>query len=83
MHMYLVQENRRFDLLANGLGAEGAYVTTPEECNAARAQAYRRARDEKLSTLINCQAIKEFTSPRDYPPGISLPPEPGVGAAAH
>ena len=83
MHMYLFQENLRYDLLAKGLGAEGDYVTTPEEFNAALAQAYRRARDEKLSTLINCQAIKEFTSPRDYPPGISLPPEPGVGAAAH
>jgi thiamine pyrophosphate-dependent acetolactate synthase large subunit-like protein len=83
MHMYLFQENLRYDLLAKGLGAEGDYVTTAEAFNAALARAYRRARDEKVSTLINCQAIKEFTSPRDYPPGISLPPEPGVGAAAH
>jgi len=29
------------------------------------------------------QALKEFTSGRDYPPGIALPTEPGVGAFAH
>ena len=50
---------------------------------AALARSYKIARDEKMSTLINCQAIKEFTSGRDYPPGIALNPEPGVGAVAH
>lgn len=83
MHMYLFQENLRYDLLAQGLGAAGDYVSTPEDFRAALARAYKRARDEKVSTLINCQAIKEFTSPRDFPPGISLNAEPGTGAVAH
>ncbi|WP_165787060.1 thiamine pyrophosphate-binding protein [Pseudohalioglobus lutimaris] len=83
MHMYLFQENLRYDLMAKGLGANGEYVRTPEEFRAALARAYKLARDEKVSSLINCQAIKEFTSPRDYPPGIALNAEPGTGAVAH
>lgn len=83
MHMYLFQENLRYDKLAEGLGARGEYVRQPKEFKAALARAYKAARDEKLSTLINCQAIKEFTSGRDYPPGIALNVEPGTGAVAH
>jgi thiamine pyrophosphate-dependent acetolactate synthase large subunit-like protein len=83
MHMYLFQENLRYDQMAEGLGANGEYVRTPEEFRAALARSYKLARDEKVSSLINCQAIKEFTSPRDFPPGISLNAEPGTGAVAH
>ncbi len=83
MHMYLFQENLRYDKMAEGLGANGAYVRTQAELQAALAQAYKLARNEKISSLINCQGLKEFTSGRDYPPGISLPHEPGVGAVAH
>jgi thiamine pyrophosphate-dependent acetolactate synthase large subunit-like protein len=83
MHMYLFQENLRYDQMAQGLGANGEYVRTPEDFRAALARAYKLARDEKVSTLINCQALKEFTSPRDFPPGISLNAEPGTGAVAH
>jgi thiamine pyrophosphate-dependent acetolactate synthase large subunit-like protein len=83
MHMYLFQENLRYDQMAQGLGAHGEYVRTPEDFRAALARCYKLARDEKVSCLINCQALKEFTSPRDYPPGISLNAEPGTGAVAH
>lgn len=83
MHMYLFQENLRYDQMAQGLGANGEYVRTPQEFREALARAYRLGRDEKVSTLINCQALKEFTSPRDFPPGISLNAEPGTGAVAH
>lgn len=83
MHMYLFQEHLRYDQMAQALGARGDYVRTPEDFRAALARAYKAARDEKASTLINCQAIREFTSGRDYPPGISLNAEPGVGAVAH
>jgi thiamine pyrophosphate-dependent acetolactate synthase large subunit-like protein len=82
MHMYLFQENLRYDQMAQGLGANGEYVRTPEDFRAALARAYKLARNEKVSSLINCQALKEFTSPRDYPPGISLNAEPGSGAVA-
>ncbi len=83
MHMYLFQENLRYDRMAQGLGANGAYVRTPEEFRIALAEAYKLARNDKVCSLINCQALKEFTSPRDYPPGISLNAEPGTGAVAH
>lgn len=83
MHMYLFQENLRYDKLAEGLGARGEYVRTPEQFKAALARSYKIAADEGISTIINCQALKEFTSARDYPPGVSLNPEPGVGAFAH
>ncbi|MFN2167119.1 MAG: thiamine pyrophosphate-dependent enzyme, partial [Anaerolineae bacterium] len=83
LQMYLFQENLRYDQMAQGLGANGEYVRSVEEFRAALARAYKLARDEKVSSLINCQAIKEFTSPRDYPPGIALNAEPGVGAVAH
>jgi len=83
LQMYLFQENLRYDQMAQGLGANGEYVRTVDEFRAALARAWKLARDEKVSSLINCQALKEFTSPRDYPPGIALNAEPGVGAVAH
>jgi thiamine pyrophosphate-dependent acetolactate synthase large subunit-like protein len=83
LQMYLFQENLRYDQMAQGLGANGEYVRTVEEFRAALARAWKLARDQKVSSLINCQALKEYTSPRDYPPGVSLNPEPGVGAVAH
>jgi thiamine pyrophosphate-dependent acetolactate synthase large subunit-like protein len=83
MHMYLFQENLRYDKMAEGLGARGEYVQTPEELREALKRSYQAATKESASTLINVQALKEFTSGKDYPPGIALPPEPGVGAFAH
>jgi len=83
MHMYLFQENLRYDQMAQGLGANGEYVHTPEGFREALARAYKLARNEKVCSLINCQALKEFTSPRDFPPGIALNAEPGTGAVAH
>ncbi len=83
MHIYLFQENLRYDKVAEGLGIRGEYAQTPDQFKAALARSYEVAKNEKISTLINCQAIKEFTSAKDYPPGVSLNPEPGVGAVAH
>ncbi len=83
MHMYLFQENLRYDQLAQGLGARGDYVRTPEEFRAALKRAYQAGAREGASTLINVQALKEFTSAKNYPPGVNLNPEPGTGAIAH
>jgi thiamine pyrophosphate-dependent acetolactate synthase large subunit-like protein len=83
LQMYLFQEHLRYDQMAEALGARGEYVRTPEQFRAALARAYKAARDQKTSTLINCQATKDFTAGTAYPPGISLPVEPGVGAVAH
>lgn len=83
MHMYLFQENLRYDKMAEGLGAHGEYVTTPEQMREALKRSYQLATKEMASSLINVQALKEFTSGKDYLPGIALPVEPGVGAFAH
>jgi thiamine pyrophosphate-dependent acetolactate synthase large subunit-like protein len=83
MQMYLFQENLRYDKLAEGLGARGEYVQTPEQLREALKRSYQAAVKESLSTVINVQALKEFTSAKHYPPGVALNPEPGVGAFAH
>jgi thiamine pyrophosphate-dependent acetolactate synthase large subunit-like protein len=83
IHMYLFQENLRYDKMAEGLGARGEYVHTPEQFRDALKRSYDAASKQNLSTLINCQAIKEFTSAKDYPPGNFMNPEPGTGAIAH
>lgn len=69
--------------MAEGLGARGEYVQTPVQLREALKRAYQAAARESLSTVINVQALKEFTSARNYPPGVALNPEPGVGAFAH
>jgi len=83
MHLYLFQQNLRYDQMAEGLGARGEYVRTPEELREALKRSYQAATKESLSTLINCQGMKDFTSARRYPPGVALNPEPGCGAVAH
>lgn len=83
MHMYLFQENLRYDKLAEGLGGRGEYVTSGEQLRVALKRSYDIAVKENVSTVINCQALKEFTSAKHYQPGVSLNPEPGVGAFAH
>lgn len=83
LHMHLFQENLRYDLMATGLGARGDYVHTPEEYREALKGAYMAAARENTCTLINCQGMKEFSSNKDYPPGVFINPEPGVAAYAH
>ncbi|HUA18894.1 MAG TPA: thiamine pyrophosphate-binding protein [Bryobacteraceae bacterium] len=83
MHMYLFQENLRYDKMAEGLGARGEYVRTQDEFRKALKTSYEVASKERVSTLINVQALKEFTSGKDYPPGNIINPEPSVGALAH
>jgi thiamine pyrophosphate-dependent acetolactate synthase large subunit-like protein len=83
VHMYLFQQNLRYDKMAEGLGAYGHYARTPEQLRTALKAAYDAATKEGASSLINVQALKEFTSGRHYAPGVSLPAEPGVGAFAH
>jgi len=69
VHLHLFQENLRYDKVAEGLGCHGEYARTPEEFRAALRRAYDIASKESLPTLINAQAIKEFTEASKYPPG--------------
>jgi hypothetical protein len=69
--------------MAEGLGAAGEYVRTQEEFRQALRRAYQTASKERLSTLINVQAIKGFTASAQYPPGNYVNPEPSIGGLAH
>ncbi len=83
MHMYLFQENLRYDKTAESLGAHGEYATTPEQLRGALERCYKVASEKRIATLINCQGLKEFTSAGEYPPGPPQGASPGVGAYAH
>jgi thiamine pyrophosphate-dependent acetolactate synthase large subunit-like protein len=83
-HMYLFQENLRYDKIAEALGARGEYVKTPAELDAALKRSYDAAAKERVSTIINCQSMKEFGSPKDFPPGRApAGGDPGVGSYRH
>ncbi len=82
-HMYLFQENLRYEKIGEALGARGEYVTKAADFAPALRRSYKIAAAEGLSTVINCQAIKEFWSARDYPPGLLQKVEPGCMAYYH
>ena len=82
-HMYLFQENIRYDKIAQAVGARGEYVTTPEAFTQSLKTAYRLAEREGVSTLINCQSLKEFSQAQTYPPGRPHAVHPGVAAFSH
>lgn len=83
LHMYLFQENLRYDRIAEALGARGEYVTTPEQYLDALKRSYKAAATERVSTLINCQSTRAFLSSRDFPPGTPRNVEPGALAYSH
>ncbi len=82
-HMYLFQENLRYEKIGEALGARGEYVTKASDFLPALRRSYEIAAAERISTVINCQAIKEFSSARDYPPGHLQKVEPGCMAYYH
>ncbi|HWS68158.1 MAG TPA: thiamine pyrophosphate-binding protein [Steroidobacteraceae bacterium] len=82
-HMYLFQENLRYDKAAEALGCRGEYVRTAEELREALKRSYELASRESLPSLINVQGIKEFSMAGKYPPGANILPGPGIGAISH
>ena len=82
LHMYLFQENLRYDKVAEGLGARGEYVTKAEDFLPTLKRSWEMASKEGVSTLINCQARKEFWT-NEYPPGMPQKVEPGCMAYYH
>ena len=82
-HMYLFQENLRYDKMAEALGARGEYVTRPEDFMAALKRSYQIASKERVSTVINCQARREFWQRAQYPPGFLGKIEPGCMSYDH
>lgn len=83
LHLHLFQENLRYDTMAESLGAHGAYVQTQAQLRDALARSYDIASREGLPSLINVQACKEYSSPRDYPPGAGMGAEPGISGFMH
>lgn len=81
--LHVFQENLRYDQLAKALGANGEYVTRPEEFTPALKRAYEVALKDSLPTVINCQAKKEFWDKKQYEPGFLGKVEPGVMAYYH
>ena len=79
-HMYLFQENLRYEKIAEALGCNGEYVTSPEQMTPALERSYKLASEEGISTLINCQGKKEFWT-NQYPP--SMPRHFAPGALAY
>jgi thiamine pyrophosphate-dependent acetolactate synthase large subunit-like protein len=82
-HMYLFHENLRYDKIAESLGARGEYVTRAEDFLPALKRSYDIAAKEKVSTVINCQAKREFWQKALYPPGFLGKVEPGCMAYDH
>jgi thiamine pyrophosphate-dependent acetolactate synthase large subunit-like protein len=83
LHLHLFSENIRYDRMAQELGVHGEYVRSPDELRAALQRSYDIAARESLPSLINVQAIKEFSSPTAYPPGPGFNAEPGIGLVTH
>ncbi len=79
-HMYLFQENLRYDRIVEALGGNGEYVTSPDQFTPALERSYALAAKEGIPTLINCQGKKEFWT-NQYPP--SMPRHIAPGALAY
>ena len=82
-HMYLFQENLRYEKLAEALGGRGEYVTKPEDFLPALKRSYQISAKERIPTLINCQAKHAFHNRQQFPPGMLGTVEPGCMAYGH
>lgn len=83
MQLHMFRENTRYDLMAEQLGVHGEYVCAPGELRAALRRSYNIAARESRPSLINVQAIKEFSSAKTHPPGHTMVPEPGIASYQH
>lgn len=81
--IHLFQENLRYDLVAQGLGAHGEYVNKPGDFRPALERAYQIATTESRPSLIVCQGKKEYWDRSQYEPGFLGKIEPGVMAYYH
>jgi thiamine pyrophosphate-dependent acetolactate synthase large subunit-like protein len=81
--IHLFQENLRYDKIGEALGANGEYVTRPEEFRPALERCYKVAVTESRPSVINCQAKKEFWLRDQYPPGSLGKVEPGCMSYYH
>ena len=82
VHMYLFQENLRYDKIGEALGARGEYVTKPGDFLPALTRSYDIAAKQRISTVINCQSKREYWT-NQFAPGFLGKVEPGCMAYSH
>jgi thiamine pyrophosphate-dependent acetolactate synthase large subunit-like protein len=83
-HLHLMQENVRYDKMAEGCGAHAEYITKPEDFRPALERCYKISATESVPTCINCQGRKEFWDKAKYPPGfLGLVHNVGIGSVFH
>jgi thiamine pyrophosphate-dependent acetolactate synthase large subunit-like protein len=83
-HVHQFQENLQYHKIAEALGGNGEYVTKPEDMKPALERAWEVAVNDRLPTVINCQAKKEFwLGGKEYPPGMLGQVEPGCMSYNH
>ena len=83
-HIHQFQENIQYHKIAQALGGHGEYVTRPEEMRPSLERAWQVAVNNRLPTVINCQARKEFwLGGKEWGPGFLGKIEPGCMSYYH
>jgi thiamine pyrophosphate-dependent acetolactate synthase large subunit-like protein len=83
-HVHQFQENLRYHKIAEALGGHGESVHRPEEFTPALERAWQIAVNNRLPTVINCHARKEFwLGGGQWGPGMLGKIEPGCMSYNH
>ena len=83
-HVHQFQENIQYHKISEALGGHGEYVQTADELKPALERAWKIAVNNRLPTVINCQARKEFwLGGREWGPGMLGKIEPGCMSYNH
>lgn len=83
-HVHQFQENIQYHKIAEALGGHGEYVQTAGELKPALDRAWQIAVNNRLPTVINCQAKKEFwLGGSEWGPGMLGKLEPGCMSYNH
>jgi thiamine pyrophosphate-dependent acetolactate synthase large subunit-like protein len=83
-HVHQFQENIQYHKIAQALGGHGESVRRPEELKPALERAWQVAVNDRLPTVINCQAKKEFwLGGNEWGPGMLGKIEPGCMSYNH
>jgi thiamine pyrophosphate-dependent acetolactate synthase large subunit-like protein len=83
-HVHQFQENIQYHKIAEALGGHGESVHRPEELRPALERAWTVAVNNRLPTVINCHAKKEFwLGGREWGPGMLGKIEPGCMSYNH
>jgi thiamine pyrophosphate-dependent acetolactate synthase large subunit-like protein len=83
-HVHQFQENIQYHTIAEALGGHGESVHTPREFRPALERAWQVAVNDRLPTVINCHAKKEFwLGGQQWGPGMLGKVEPGCMSYNH